>query len=105
MERMISAASSLEGLEIVEHATNGTSSPMLRLNLRKLGSKIRAEDLKSDLRTVWRLGVALSANAVYKIIDTVDGFELQFALLFETGEFVTGVIVVDLCIAQAAVAA
>jgi hypothetical protein len=81
--------------EIAEASCTTKNRQMIFVRLRTRKAQNAPEKMKAELRTLWRLDVARTGNAVIKFVDFVGGFEFRFALFKDKGEFVTGLVMVE----------
>lgn len=94
--RILDSVERLQYLEVTSSSAEGEPRQMIAVQMQIRRAKFSPEMIKADLRTVWQTGVAEGASAVYRISDTYCGFEFRFALMYDSGQFVTGLIEVDL---------
>jgi hypothetical protein len=96
LDIMVRGVRRLQYLEIVRCTQEGDTRQMVQVHVWAERTRYPAEKIKADLRTMWRLDVAHSSSALYRIEDKMSGgFEFRFALMQDNGEFVTGLFVVD----------
>ena len=93
---MRGAINRLPYLQITKSRFDGDVREMVSIRTRPKRTRVEPETIRADPQTVWKLEVARQTHAIHRVVDTTIGFEFRFALLLEHGEFVTGVIAVDL---------
>lgn len=96
LDKAVKAVRRLQYLQMTGSTAEGGSKEMVQVRLEPKRGRFDAEAIKADMRNVWQLDVAGTGQGIYRIADTPDGFDFRFALLEEGGEFVTGLIAVNL---------
>lgn len=87
---MVGAARRIGYLMVLDAGYSANPNQMARIDLVCRDLKVSPEIVVADLKLVWQVEVAGSATAIYKIVDSLSGFDFLFTLVYETGEYMTG---------------